>query len=88
MGRTDSASLVIDAPREKVLAALINPTAQPRRLPPDGTAAGPTTSTRGGTRVDVSADDVAEVVSAADHLAGMTSSPNNLTAYLAATAHS
>ena len=154
MGRTDSASQVIDAPRERVFAALIDPTALLRWLPPHGMAgrfdhfdARPGGSYRmtltyldppagggkssadadvvegrfveivpdshvvqtndfasddaaftgtmtmtwtvsavdGGTRVDVRADDVPQGISAADHVAGMTSSLNNLAAFLAET---
>ncbi|MBB2993176.1 uncharacterized protein YndB with AHSA1/START domain [Mycolicibacterium iranicum] len=37
----------------------------------------------GGTRVDIRADDVPEGISAADHVAGMTSSLDNLARFLA-----
>ena len=40
------------------------------------------TTTDEGTRVDLTADDVADVVPEEDHVAGMTSSLANLAAYL------
>ena len=38
MGRTDTASTVISAPREQIYAALLDPSALERWLPPDGMA--------------------------------------------------
>lgn len=152
MGRTDAASRVIDAPRERVFAALVDPTALVRWLPPDGmigrfdhfdarpggsyrmtltyldppagggkssadsdviegrfveivpdshvvqttdftsddasfagtmTMIWTVTAVDDGTRVDIRADDVPDGISAADHIAGMTSSLANLAAHLA-----
>jgi uncharacterized protein YndB with AHSA1/START domain len=40
------------------------------------------TAVEGGTRVDITADDVPDAVSAEDHAAGMTSSLENLAQYL------
>jgi uncharacterized protein YndB with AHSA1/START domain len=123
MGRTDTASRVLDAEPQRIYAALVDPDALLAWLPPAGMTArferfdvvearvldlvpgvrvvqavdfvsddprfaGTMTMTwelsrvEGGTTVEIRADDVPDGISAEDHAAGLTSSLENLAAYL------
>jgi uncharacterized protein YndB with AHSA1/START domain len=98
MPRTDRASRVIGAPVARVFHALLDREALEVWLPPSGMTArferfDPTPGgsyltwavepVDGGTRVEITADDVPDGISADDHAAGMTSSLDNLASYLA-----